>query len=163
MPKNTYSGYSTHSLFKLMKVNESYSCLPDSGSKGVYRIAFVLFVLFFLFIEFIGVTVVTKIIQISGAQLHSTSCVHFIVCSSPQVKSPSVTIYMPPPTTPSNHHTVFGVHGIFLFFYLFAIPPTPPPSPSTTPTPDRCQPAPYVCVISILLFNTFCSLDSTNI
>ena len=54
---------------------------------------------FFLFIEFIRMTMFNKIIQISGAQFHSpSSVVHCIVCSPPQVKSPSITIYPPHPT-----------------------------------------------------------------
>ena len=51
--------------------------------------------IFFLFIKFIGVTLVNKIIQVSGAQFHNTSFVHWTVCSPPQVKSPSITIYPP--------------------------------------------------------------------
>ncbi|KAF6125190.1 hypothetical protein HJG60_009715 [Phyllostomus discolor] len=51
--------------------------------------------MFFLFIEFIGVTLVNKMIQVSGAQFHSTSSVHCVVCSPPQVRSPSITIHPP--------------------------------------------------------------------
>ena len=64
---------------------------------------------FFLFIEFIGVILVNKIIQVSGAQFHNTSSVPCIVCSPPQLTSPSITFYphytlfhhLPPPF-PSN-------------------------------------------------------------
>ena len=39
------------------------------------------------------VTLVNKIIQVSGVQFDNTSSAHCVVCSPPQVKSPSVTIY----------------------------------------------------------------------
>ena len=48
----------------------------------------------------IGVTLVNKIIQVSGAQFYNTSSVHCSVCSPPQVKSPSITIYPPYPPPP---------------------------------------------------------------
>ena len=49
-------------------------------------------------IGFIGVTLVHKIIQVSSIQFYNTSSVHCVVCSPPQVTSPSITIY--PPLTP---------------------------------------------------------------
>ena len=68
-------------------------------------------IVFFFFS--IGVTLVNKIVQVSGAQLHNTSPVYCIVCSPPKVKSSSITIYSPlyphlplPPSFPSgNQHT----------------------------------------------------------
>ena len=50
--------------------------------------------MFFLFIKCIGMTLVNKIVQVSGAQLHNTSTT-FMVCPLPQVESPSITIYLP--------------------------------------------------------------------
>ena len=58
-------------------------------------------VVFLFFIEFTGVTLINKIIQVLGVQFYSTSSVHCIVCSPPQVKSPSTTIY-PPILFPSS-------------------------------------------------------------
>ena len=40
-------------------------------------------------------TLVNKIIQVSGAQLYNTSSVHCVVCSPPQVRLLSITIYLP--------------------------------------------------------------------
>ena len=74
------------------------------------------FILFSIFIDCIGVTLVNEIIQVSGAQFCNTLSVHCVVCSPPQVRSPSVTIYspsppLPPPSPlPGNHHTVVCVH-----------------------------------------------------
>ena len=48
---------------------------------------------FFRFlIEFFGVTLVNQIIQVSGVQFYNISSIHCIVCSSPQVKPPSILI-----------------------------------------------------------------------
>lgn len=53
---------------------------------------------FFLFIERIGVTLTDKIIQVSGAQFHTTSSVHCTVCSPPKPSLlPSLSSYTPPP------------------------------------------------------------------
>ena len=66
--------------------------------KNLFLITVVVFIyLFFFFIEFIRVALVNTITQVPGAQFHNTSSVHCIVCSLPQVKSLSVTIY------PSNN------------------------------------------------------------
>ena len=90
------------------------------------------FILFSIFIDCIGVTLVNEIIQVSGAQFCNTLSVHCVVCSPPQVRSPSVTIYspsppLPPPSPlPGNHHTVVCVHlgssgGGFLFYSIIQI------------------------------------------
>ena len=74
------------------------------------------------FIEFIGVTLVNKIIQVSGSEFYNTTSV-CLLCSLPQVKSPSITIYLPPiPSstpllTPQQSLTVVHVHKFFLFFF----------------------------------------------
>ena len=61
--------------------------------------------LFFLliFIELIGVTLVNEITEVSAVQFYNTPSAHCIVCSPPQVQSPSILIYLPvcPLTSPS--------------------------------------------------------------
>ena len=89
--------------------------------------------LFFLFIEFIGVTLVNKIIQVSDTQFYNTSSVHGIVCSPPQVKSPSITIYL--------LYTLFYLHlhllswqsphccsSVLFLSLFFLVPPFPHPA-----------------------------------
>ena len=99
----------------------------------------------YFFIGFIGVTLVIKIIQASGVQFHNTPSVHLIVCSPPQGKSVSITIYPPVPSSASpippgsdHRHTVVHVHEFFLFkfFSLFLYYPT------QLPNLNSCQPAP---------------------
>ena len=69
---------------------------------------------------FIEVTLVNKIIEVSGAQFYGTSPVCCTVCSPPQVRSPSITIYLPitspyPPTPfSSGHHCTDYVSTSFL-------------------------------------------------
>ena len=84
-------------------------------------------VLFPLSIELIEVTLVNNIVQISGAEFHSTSSVHCIVCSPPQVKSPSIiiyphlpfSIYPQPPPIPRNHYTLVLVSFSYkMGFYI---------------------------------------------
>ena len=84
---------------------------------------------FFCYIELIGVTLVNKIIQVSVVQFYNTSSVHCIVCSPPQVKSPSTT--SPTLPHPNNPHTVVHIHE---FFPLFFLNPTtvPHPAPQTS-------------------------------
>ena len=75
------------------------------------------------FIEFIGVSLVNTIIYISGVQLHETSSVYCMVCSAPQVKSPSITIYPPLPSSTSPTPfpllipTLSSDSSIFFFFF----------------------------------------------
>ena len=71
--------------------------------------------------NFTWVTLVNKFIQVSGIQFYNTSSVYCVVCSPPKVKSPSITIYPPLPSstapTPSpsgNHRTVVCIYG-FVF------------------------------------------------
>ena len=74
---------------------------------------------------------INKINQwVSGAQFYDTSSVYCIVCSSPQVKSPSITIYPPytlfcPPTPfPSgNHHTFVCIYKGFFCLFVFLLNP----------------------------------------
>nr|KAF6374287.1 hypothetical protein mPipKuh1_009510 [Pipistrellus kuhlii] len=80
--------------------------------------------LFFLFIKFIGLTLVNKITWVSGAQLHSTSSVHCVVCSPLQVKSLSITTYCPItlihlPFAPNNHHTIVLSMRVLSLLFLF--------------------------------------------
>ena len=84
-----------------------------------------------------------QIIEVSGAQLYSTSFVHCIVCSPCQVKSVSITIYPPftllhrPPSLlpPSNHHSIVHIHAFLLsFFPFFSI---SPPLTKLPQPPDR--------------------------
>ena len=55
--------------------------------------------IYLTFIECIGVTLVNKTIQVSSVQFYNTSSV--IVCSPFKVKSPSITIYPPLPSSTS--------------------------------------------------------------
>lgn len=55
----------------------------------------------FLFIEFTGVALVNTIIQVSGAQFYRTSSVQCVVCSPPQVQSPSINTGPPSPSSTS--------------------------------------------------------------
>ena len=116
----------------------------------------------FLFIEFIRVTLGNKITQVSGIQFYSAWSVCCVVYSQPQVKSPSITIYIPVPSFPSpsphNHHTVVYVHEFFLPFFFFdqSIHPLSSPHPLTDVS--------LFCIyesVSILLVTSFWSLDST--
>ena len=97
-------------------------------------------ILFYFLIEFMGVTLVNKIRQLSGAHFHNTSSVHCIVCSPPQVKSPTITIYPPHtllhlPSTLGNHHTAVRVHEFLFFLKFFAQSLHPLPShPISTST-----------------------------
>ena len=112
-------------------------------------------------------TLVNKIIQLSGAQFYNLSGVHCIVCSPPQVKSLSTTIYplftllqLRPPTSRSNHHTVVCVHEFFSFLLFSSIPP--PPHPPTHPShPNSISLLSFSESVSILLISSFCSLDFT--
>ena len=54
------------------------------------------------FITPIGVTVANKIKEVSGILFYNTSSVYCTVCSPPQVKSPSITIYSPLPSSTST-------------------------------------------------------------
>lgn len=114
----------------------------------------------FLFIEFMGVILVNKIKHF-GAQFNNIS-IHYIVCSSSRVKSPSITIYGPilpststfPPPPPCNHHFVVPSMRSLIFLLLnLSIQPLPSPT-----LPNSCQPAFYG---SILLISSFCLLDPT--
>ena len=117
------------------------------------------FYYFFHFIEFIGVRVVKNLY---GFKVHNskTSSVHCIVCSPPQVESPSITIYPPIPSsfplllTPCDHHIVVHVHECFLFLLLNHSTHLRPPLPATW----SCQPALY---LSIFLVSSVCSLNFT--
>ena len=75
---------------------------------------------FFLFIGCIGVTLVNTVIQVSGAQSHSTSSVHCAVCSLPKsgVRPSPFTPPCPAPPAPAAlpwHHTVVHAIGLFPF------------------------------------------------
>ena len=66
-----------------------------------------------------------KIIQVSGAQFHNILSVLCIVCSPPQVKSPSITVYplytpLPLPSTHDDRATAVAVHELLLFCFFFA-------------------------------------------
>ena len=54
-------------------------------------------------------TLVNKITQASGARSHSTSPVHCVLRSLPQVRSPSTTIYAPAVTTLLSVSTSFSL------------------------------------------------------
>ena len=95
------------------------------------------FLIFFLFIKFIGMTLVSKIMQVSGAEFHSTSSIYCIVCSPPQINSPSITIY---PPYPSKRGVLYFIN---LFFYccsviVICIPP-PQCSPLKCKDPYRLK------------------------
>ena len=63
----------------------------------------ILITYFFLFIEYIRVTLVNKIIQVSDAQLHNTSSVHYCVLTTPNQVSVHHRLSPPyPPTLPST-------------------------------------------------------------
>ena len=59
-------------------------------------------------------SIVSKVMQVAEVQFYNIPSVYCTVCSPPEVKSPSITIYpsftlsyIPPPHFPSgNHHTV---------------------------------------------------------
>ena len=121
--------------------------------------------------EFNWVTLINKIIQISGVQFYKTSSVYFIVCSPPQVKSPSITIYptftlltLLTPLPSGNHHTVVCVWLLLFLVFCFALlnPLTffnQPPKPLTS---DICQSVLCIYVsVAILFVSLCCSLDFT--
>ena len=58
---------------------------------------------YFFFIEFIEVILVNKIIWVSDVQFYNTLAVCCTVCSPPQLKSPSFTIYSPLPSSTFPH------------------------------------------------------------
>ena len=107
--------------------------------------------LFFLFIEFIGVTLVNTIIQVSAAQFYSTSSVHCTVCSSPPVKSPSITIY-PPSPLPLAIITLLSMSMSFFSFFSFLFNPSSPPNSPSLPPPTA------VSLLSVLSLSLFCLL-----
>ena len=79
---------------------------------------------------------VNKMKLVSGAQFHNMSSVHCIVCSPPQVKSSSITIYTPMPsyTYPSSasgsHPTVVWMSFSLCFSFQLNH-STSPPGPRT--------------------------------
>ena len=62
---------------------------PSDGKSGL-----------FVSSEFIGVALGDEVIQVSGVRLYHTSTVHCIVCSPPQITSPSITTLPTPPPPP---------------------------------------------------------------
>ena len=122
---------------------------------------------FFLFfcIEFIEVALVNKIIQVSGVQFYKTSSVYCIVCSPPQVKSPSTTIYPLIPSSNSPHPPfllvtphwcqcleglLWGVVCLFAFCFI---------SSPFSPSCSNHSPLTAVSLFSLSLF-LFCLLIS---
>ena len=81
-------------------------------------------VIYLLLIEFIGVALINKIMLVSGTHFYNTPSVYCTVCSPPQVKSPSITIYppftlsyLPPHPFPSgDQHTVCVQESSHFFF-----------------------------------------------
>ena len=93
------------------------------GTEVIFKkLNLVLYITFLFFnFKFIRVTLVNKIIQVSSVQIYDLSSVYCVLCSSPKVKSSSITIYLIllPFTTPTslslgNHHTVAYIYE-FLF------------------------------------------------
>ena len=59
-------------------------------------------------------TPASEITQVSGVRVYHALSVHCIVCSSPQVTSPSITTYPPFTLSPTgNHQTAICVHEFF--------------------------------------------------
>ena len=115
-----------------------------------------------IFIEFIGVTLVNKLIQVSSVQFSNTSFVYCIVCSSPKVKSPFLTIDHPPPLyslllsripfLSGNRHAVVCVYEVGFLFFLIPSHISPPSTLSLLSPVNLLS-------VSVSLF-PFCSLDS---
>ena len=77
------------------------------------------------FIDFIAVILVNKTTQVSGAQFYNTPSGQCVVCSPPQGRSPSITIYPPYtffylllPFLSGNHHTIACVYEFCLFCFF---------------------------------------------
>ena len=149
------SSHSVQSPSSLHNTHPSTGTYSREGECGLFYFPFL------VFIECIGMTLGNKIIQVSGAKFYPTSSVHHTVCSPPQVKSPSITLYPSIPSStsphlppPSNHYTLVCVHEGFFYYFLFN------PSSPTTPSPLTA-----VSLLSIyesvLFISSFCSLDST--
>ena len=118
----------------------------------------------FLFIEFIGVTLVNKIIQVSGAQFYNTSSVHCIVCSSPQVKSPSFNIYpsytllhlhLPTSPAPWQSSHCCPCPWFFSFLFLFLVESLHPTQVRHSGQPALYLWVCYYCACSIFFFIRF--------
>ena len=94
-------------------------------------------------------TLVNKIIQVSGAQFHNTSSVHYIVCSPTQWSLlPSPFTFLIPSSTSTHtlfpgNHPVVHIHTFFILSLLLN-PSTHTPRPPTLP--NNCQPALYLWV-----------------
>ena len=90
-----------------------------------------------------------------------TSSVYCIMCSPPQVKSPSLTIYHPHTLLPFpsvNHHTVICIYEVFLFCFVFCLIPSPlSPSPLTPASLTIVSLSPVWESVSILFVIFFCS------
>ena len=96
------------------------------------------FILFCFFIELMGWHWFIR--SCSFHIYNSTSSVWCGVCSPPQAKSPSITIYPPLPSSslpfPGNHHTLICIHeSYFLSFFFFLCLIPSPFSPSPKPFP----------------------------
>ena len=121
---------------------------------------------FKIFIAFTGLTLVNKIKQVSTVQFYNISSVYCIMCSSPKVKFPSITIYLsfalfylPHPPFPLVITILLSVSMSF-----FLIPSPFSPSSPIPLSSDSCQSV--LCIMSLFRFvvavvSLFCSLDST--
>ena len=99
---------------------------------------------------------------------HSTSSVYCIVCSPPQVKSPSTALHPPLPSSTSLPHllvsvviTILSSVSVSLFFLFLTPSPFSLSSPRSFPS-DSCRSV--LCIyesVSVLVAGLFCSLDPT--
>ena len=155
----------SHWCFSLSKINEH---ILRWGLK-IYIFIYSFFIIYNLYIphkrnfktillNLLGWHLVNNIKLVSGVQFYNTSSVYCIVCLSPQVKSPSVTMcplctlfYLPPPPSPSgSHRTVVCLYEVFSLSPITCF--IQPLNPSTLLPSDSCQSV--LCIyesVSILL------------
>ena len=77
----TFGNYLSHNwsfCFLGFQTQKTQTCVCMIIHSILFCVYFYYFI-FFLFIEFIGLTLANNIIQVSGAQFHTTSSVHCIV------------------------------------------------------------------------------------
>ena len=120
----------SHWCFSLSKINEH---ILRWGLK-IYIFIYSFFIIYNLYIphkrnfktillNLLGWHLVNNIKLVSGVQFYNTSSVYCIVCSSPEVKSPSITVYLLIPSSTSPYSffplvitILFSVYMSFVFF-----------------------------------------------